>query len=129
MPYRSYLGNQLGNQMLDLLWNGGWIGCHEADPTDIGILDTEVAGSGYTRLRTLFTPPSNKTIANDRLLHFVNLPATRVLWLASWTEVTAGQLHFRIPMFDWSAPESEWGIEIAAGGELIIPAGDLALSI
>jgi hypothetical protein len=98
-----------------------YLGLHSADPTTSGNGATEIAGGSYTRQRIIFGAPSNRAVANDNQIIFLNLPATTVTWFGIWSASTGGTCRHTI--------QAGAGLTFSSGGTLVIPVSDIAITL
>lgn len=117
------LSNYFGNQILQKYLTEGvvYLACHTSDPTPVGLLQSEVASSGYLRQRILFSPASGKAAVSKNAQTFPGMPACVVTHLGLWTAVAAGNLLLPIQL---PAP-----ITVALNGQLLVTAGDVAVQL
>ena len=79
-----FRGNVAGTNMAQL--SSMYLALHTADPTEAGLLSTEVSGGGYTRQLVRFSSPSGDQITTSSAVSFSNMPACTVNHLSVWDE-------------------------------------------
>lgn len=119
----SILSNYLGNALLTQYFYGKatYLALHTSDPTVAGLLATEVAGGDYAREATLWTPPSSKTIGLASPVSYEDLPACVITYFAVWNHPTAGNM--------LAAKLLSPALTMPDSGQLIVPAGDVAITV
>lgn len=98
-----------------------YLGLHTADPTVTGNSATELAGGGYVRLSIVFGAPSNRSVVNNASITFTNLPATTITHFAIWSAQSGGAIQHTIAAGS--------GIVVSAGGTVLVPVGDIAVTL
>jgi hypothetical protein len=112
--------------MLTFQFSGGYyLSLWRADP--LADPSAEVVGGAYVRQAFGLSAPSGKAVATDRDLLFTGLPVCTVTHLAAYTAVAAGDLEFVYEIVDAHGDPAP--LAVAAGGEVVVPAGDLALAL
>lgn len=116
------LSNYFGNLVLQTYLTNGvvYLALHNADPTPVGLLQTEIAGA--LRQRIIFGNASGKAVVSKNAQTFPALPACQVTHLGLWTAIAGGNLLAPIPL---PTP----GITVAANGQFLAAAGDVALAL
>lgn len=118
----SVLSNYAGNAALALLLDGvTWVALHESDPTVTGLLATEVAGGGYGRKQIRFAAASGKTRVSSTSQRFAGMPACVVAYIVGWDDPSAGHMIWTKELAD--------PITVLVSGQLLIPKGDIAVSL
>lgn len=116
------LSNWAANAALQLILPPGChLAAHLSDPTPLGNTGSEVAGGAYQRQPISFADASNRTRVSIVAQLFPGMPACIVAWLAVWTSVGGGHLVF--------AKLLEEPITVLESGQLLVAAGDIALSL
>lgn len=117
------LGNYWGNDALDYLLNGRtvYVSLHISNPGSTGSVSTEVTGASYERLECEFSAPAAKTSANETVLEWDNMPTCTVRYAGVWDTEFGGHIIAYGPLSD--------PISLVNGSQLVIPAGELAISI
>ena len=115
----SYLSTWAADSALDFLLAQAFLSAHTDDPTPAGLGSTEVLGGGYYRQPIIFGAGANRAGVSANPQVFSGMPECVVSWLAVYNALTGGRMV--------GAVQLDVPIAIAASGQLIVPAGDIAL--
>jgi hypothetical protein len=115
----SYLSTWGANSALDFLLATAFLSAHTDDPTPAGLGSTEVLGGGYQRQPIIFAASANRAGVSANPQVFTGMPECVVAWLGVYSALIGGRMVGAVQL---DAP-----IAIAASGQLIVPAGDIAL--
>lgn len=118
-PIVSYLSTWAANSALDFLLSRAFLSAHTDDPTPGGLGSTEVLGGGYQRQPIIFSAAANRGGVSANPQVFSGLPECTVAFLGVYNALTGGRMI--------SAVQLDVPIAISASGQLIVPAGDIAL--
>lgn len=117
------LSNWAANASLQLILPPGcYLAAHLSDPSPLGNTGSEVAGGAYVRQPISFADASNRTRVSINAQTFPGMPACIVVYLAVWTAISGGHMVFVKKLAD---P----GITVLESGQLLVAAGDVALSL
>lgn len=97
-----------------------WLGLHVDDPTPLGTSSSELLGGGYARQPIAFAVSASRAKVSSNAQVFSGLLAAAVGFFAVHTAVSGGNI---IMVIDLDDP-----IVVALNGQLIVPAGDIALA-
>lgn len=119
----SVVSNYFANLLLQqhLVKAGSWLALHVADPTDLGLVGTELVGGDYLRQRLLFHPSGAKAVGSSNSQRFTGLPACRLTHLAAWDRQAGGNYLFKIELAE--------PIPVSLNGYFLAAAGDVAFSL
>lgn len=101
-----------------------YMALHIADPSDSGLLNTELSGGSYTRQLITFIAPqldeSNRGyVANRAEVNFRNLPSAEVTHAALWDASTEGNMIMSGPISSIAATPATT-IVLNTGDELAV---------
>ena len=119
LPRISYLSTWGANTALDYLLLKAFLSAHTDDPTPAGLGSTEVLGGGYQRQPLIFSAAANRAGVSANPQVFNGMPQCIVAFLGVYSALTGGRMI--------GAVSVDPPIAIAASGQLIVPAGDIAL--
>jgi hypothetical protein len=115
----SYLSTWGANSALDFLLGATFLSAHSDDPTPAGLGSTETLGGGYQRQPITFAAAANRAGVSANPQVFTGMPEITVAWLGVCNSLTGGRMI--------AAVSVDPPIPVAASGQLIVPAGDVAL--
>lgn len=115
----SVLSNFFGNALLleDLCRGNNFLALHVADPTAAGLASTQLAGS--SRQPIGFSLPAGRSTVSTNAQRFPGLPAAQVSHFGVWDDVVAGHLLVIVAL----------NPQLLVGGDLVWPAGEVAISL
>ena len=99
----SVITTSWGNELLGLYFGPSktlYVALFTADPTVAGTISgNEVSGGSYVRQSTTFTTPSSKTVSNNSILSFPNMPACTLTHLGICKTVSSTTLitYYQLP--------------------------------
>lgn len=106
---------------LETVSSSAWCSLHYDSPALDGLGGSEISGGSYARVKIVFAAPSNRAMwATDDVV-FAGLPATQVTHFGIWSLRTKGSL-----IAYGTFPTRRI---VPAGRGIVIPAGDLVLSL
>lgn len=114
-----------GNEVLGLYFGTTktlYVALFTADPTLAGSLANEVAGGSYARQPSTFSTPSGKTVSNNAILSYPNMPACSITHIGICKTLATASLitYASIP----GAP-----IAVASSAEVRFEIGDYAFAL
>lgn len=116
------ISNYLENVLLDTVFNGAadpFISVHTGDPGETGA--NEHTGGTYIRQQAAFGAAASGAVTNSADIEFLGIPAATITHIGVWEDETVGN-------FLWGGPLTGAQI-INEGGDFIIPAGDLDVTL
>lgn len=119
----SVISNWWGNAILQRYLSNGtvWVALHTGDPGVNNDATTEVTGDGYIRQSIEFGDSSAKGVTSTTKVVFSALPECVVTYYSLQTAQVGGNMFCSVEL---GTP-----ISIAASGQLVIPAGDIAVGL
>lgn len=108
------------HQWLAELTANCYVSLHFDSPLAGGAYASEFQGDGYTRVKALFSNPSNRSVWNYNPMRFSGLGAGLITWIGGWDAADGGNLL-------WADQLAE-SVRVLSGGGYMINAEDLVLS-
>lgn len=118
------LTNTVANDILNEWFSSAdtWLSLHSASPIAGGLAAAELTVVSYHRQPVLWSPPSNRTVTNDRDLTFSGLPIASVPFLGVYDALSGGNLLAELPVDPAYKPAQN-------GSALYIPAHTLVIEL
>ena len=124
---QAYITNKVANHILNHAlrnrkWtppDDVWLGLHDANPTVLNDVSTEIQGGGYGRREIRFYEADLRTVLNRNAIVFEDLPACTIHYLAVWAGVAGSYIMFYIPL---GTPVTE-----EEGGTFKVEVADIAI--
>lgn len=126
----GYVSTWWGNQTLGQIAGTNptvptWLALLELDPTPAGTAGQEFAGNGYTRQRSYWTTPSNKTMALAEKVVFNAVPDATLRWFGVFSAISGGQLLFAVQKRNAGGAPAP--LTVASNQEVHIPTLDIVI--